>query len=147
MRDGNIVVKIETVNDHGEKVLEGSAEVARPTSVYVFTGQGSQEPGMDMDLYNNSPAAHAVWEAADSHLPAVYGFSIVEIVKDNPKEKTIRFGDIKGQAIRQRYMDMTYDSMDKEGNVTRPLFADIDVRTPKYPPFWSPHRSDRPCCH
>ena len=30
-------------------------------------------------------------------------------------------------------MDMTYDTMDKDGNVkTLPLFADIDVRTPKY---------------
>jgi fatty acid synthase subunit alpha len=42
---------------------------------------------MDLDLYNSSPAARAVWEGADAHLLAVYGFSIVEIVKDNPKEK------------------------------------------------------------
>ena len=86
-----------------------------------------------MDLYNNSPAAHAVCDGADAHLLSVYGFSIIEIVKDNPKEKTIHFGGIKGQAIRQRYMDMTYDTMDKDGNVkTLPLFADIDIRTPKY---------------
>lgn len=133
MRGGNMVVKIETFNNSGEKVLEGSAEVAQPTTVYVFTGQGSQEPGMGMDLYNSSPAARAVWEGADAHLLAVYGFSIVEIVKDNPKEKTIHFGGIKGQAIRQRYMDMTYDTMDKDGNVkTLPLFGDINIRTPKY---------------
>ncbi|KAG6910835.1 hypothetical protein DXG01_007150 [Tephrocybe rancida] len=133
MRDGNIVVKVETFNSRGEKVLDGSAEVKQPNTVYVFTGQGSQEAGMGMDLYNSSPAARAVWEGADTHLLAVYGFSIVEIVKDNPKTKTIHFGGIKGQAIRQRYMDMTYDTMDKDGNVkTLPLFADIDVRTPKY---------------
>lgn len=133
MRDGNIVVNIETTNGRGEKVLSGSAEVSQPNTVYVFTGQGSQEPGMGMDLYNSSPAARAVWDGADAHLLAVYGFSIVEIVKDNPKEKTIHFGGIKGQAIRQRYMDMTYDTMDKDGRVkTLPLFADIDVRTPKY---------------
>ncbi|KAL0953237.1 hypothetical protein HGRIS_004490 [Hohenbuehelia grisea] len=133
MRDGNMVVNIETSNDRGEKVIQGSAEIAQPTTVYVFTGQGSQEPGMGMDLYNSSPAARAVWDGADTHLLAVYGFSIVEIVKDNPKTKTIHFGGIKGQAIRQRYMDMTYDTMDKDGNVkTLPLFADIDVRTPKY---------------
>jgi fatty acid synthase subunit alpha, fungi type len=53
MRDGNIVVKIETNNGRCEKVLEGSVE-------YVFTGQGLQEPGMGLDLYNTSPAAHAV---------------------------------------------------------------------------------------
>lgn len=133
MRDGNMVVKVETFNSQGEKVLEGTAEVAQPTTVYVFTGQGSQEPGMGMDLYNNSPAARSVWEAADAHLMAVYGFSIVEIVKDNPKEKTIHFGGIKGQAIRQRYMDMSYDTMDKDGTVkTLPLFGDIGVRTQRY---------------
>ena len=70
---------------------------------------------MGMDLYNSSPAACAVWEGADAHLLAVYGFSIVEIVKDKPKKKTIHFGGIKGQAIRKRYMDMTYDTMDKDG--------------------------------
>jgi len=74
-----------------------------------------------------------VWEGADAHLLAVYGFSSMEIVKDNPKEKTIHFGGIKGQAIRQRYIKMIYDTMDKHGNVkTLPLFADIDVRAPKY---------------
>ncbi|KZT01368.1 fatty acid synthase [Laetiporus sulphureus 93-53] len=133
MRDGNMVVKVETSNAKGEKVLEGTAEVAQPATVYVFTGQGSQEPGMGMDLYNNSPAARSVWEVADEHLTAVYGFSIVEIVKQNPKEKTIHFGGIKGQAIRKRYMDMTYDTMDKDGNVkTLPLFGDINVRTQRY---------------
>ncbi|KNZ81816.1 Fatty acid synthase subunit alpha [Termitomyces sp. J132] len=133
MRDGNIVVKVETFNGRGEKVLDGSAEVKQPNTVYVFTGQGSQEPGMGMDLYSSSSAARAVWEGADAHLLAVYGFSIVEIVKDNPKTKTVHFGGIKGQAIRQRYMDMSYDTMDKDGNIkTLPLFADIDVRTQKY---------------
>jgi fatty acid synthase subunit alpha len=102
MWDGNIVVNFTISNVAGEKVLEGTAEVAQPSTVYVFTGQGSQEPGTGMDLYNTSPAAHAVWEAANAHL-AVYGFSIIEIVKDNPKEKTIHFGGIKGQDIRQRY--------------------------------------------
>jgi fatty acid synthase subunit alpha len=83
--------------------------------------------------WESSPTAHAVWEGADVHLLAVYGFSIIEIVKDNLKEKTIHFGGIKGQAICQRYMDMTYDAMDKDGNVkTLPLFVDINVRTPKY---------------
>jgi hypothetical protein len=88
---------------------------------------------MGMNLYNASPAARAVWESADAHLLAVYGFSIIEIVKDNLKEKTVHFGGIKGQAIRQRYIDMTYDTMDKDRSIkTLPLFADIDSRTPKY---------------
>lgn len=133
MRDGNIVVNVQTLNQRGEKVIDGTAEVAQPTTVYVFTGQGSQEPGMGMELYNNSPVARSVWDAADAHLTVVYGFSILEIVKNNPKDKTIHFGGIKGQAIRQRYMEMTYDTMDKDGNVkTLPLFGDINVRTQRY---------------
>ena len=38
--DGNMAVKIEMSNNRGEKVLNGTAEVAQPTNVYVFTGQG-----------------------------------------------------------------------------------------------------------
>ncbi|KAF9502982.1 hypothetical protein BS47DRAFT_1310401 [Hydnum rufescens UP504] len=89
-------------------------EVAQPPTVYVFTGQGSQEPGMGMDLYGSSPMARAVWDSANEHLLAIYGFSIIELVKQNPKQKTIHFSGIKGQAIRQCYIDMTYDTMDKD---------------------------------
>ena len=78
-----MVIKVETYSDRGLKVLEGTAEVAQPPTAYAFTGQGSQEPGMGMELYNNSPAARAVWDTADAHL-AVYSFSIIEIIKDNP---------------------------------------------------------------
>ena len=98
MRDsGNIVVRVETANDRGEKALRGTAEIARPTTVYVFTGKDSQEQGIGMDLYNSSLTARAVWDV-DAHL-AVYGFSIIESVKDNPKQKTIHLSGIKGQAI------------------------------------------------
>ena len=124
MQDGNIVVNVKTSNSRGEKVIQGSAKVSQSSTVYVFTGQGSQEPGMAMDLYNSSPAARAVWEGADAHLLAVYRFSIVEIIKDNPKEKMIHFSGIKGEAIQQCYMDMTYDTMDKDGHVkTLPIFC------------------------
>ncbi|KAG8733585.1 3-oxoacyl-[acyl-carrier-protein] synthase [Ceratobasidium sp. 423] len=131
-----LTVKLTTVktsNQRGVRVLSGTAEVAQVPSVYVFTGQGSQEPGMGIELYNSSPAARTIWEAADVHLLAVYGISTVDIVKNNPKEKMIHFGGIKGQAIRQRYMAMSYDTTDKDGNVkTLPLFADIHVCTPQY---------------
>lgn len=86
---------------------------------------------MGMELYANSPVARAVWDEADVHLGEVYGFSILEIVssaglsvsssinilmtsfalsqvRTNPKEKTVHFGGLKGQATRQKYMEMTY---------------------------------------
>lgn len=115
------------------KVLVGTAEVEQAPTGYVFTGQGSQEPGMGMALYNESAVAKAVWDEADRHLGEVYGFSILEIVRNNPKEKVVHFGGIKGHGIRQRYMEMTYQTTDKDGNVkTLPLFGDIDLRTSRY---------------
>jgi fatty acid synthase subunit alpha len=45
----------------------------------------------------------------------------------------VHFGGLKGQRIRQRYMDMTYHTSDKNGNIkTLPLFPDIDLRTSRY---------------
>jgi fatty acid synthase subunit beta len=133
MHDGKKVIKVEVFNQDDTKVLDGQAEVLQPPTTYVFTGQGSQEVGMGMELYNNSDVARAVWDAADAHLTSVYGFSIIDIVKNNPKELTIHFGGIKGQAIRQRYMELTYDSVDEQGQVkTQPLFGDIDLHTTSY---------------
>ena len=45
---GHAHVGITTVNQRGEKVLENTAEVAQPPTVYAFTGQGSQEQGMGL---------------------------------------------------------------------------------------------------
>jgi acyl transferase domain-containing protein len=72
MNAGLKVIKVETFNQRDEKVLEGTAEVMQPPTTYVFTGQGSQEQGMGMELYNSSPAAKAVWDAADQHLLKTY---------------------------------------------------------------------------
>ncbi|KAG1835332.1 acyl transferase domain-containing protein [Suillus subalutaceus] len=114
MRDGNMVVKVEMLNQREENILEGTAEVAQATTIY-----GSQEPGMGMDLYNSSSAARAVWEGVDAHLLAVYGFSIVEIVKDNPKEKTIHFGGIKGQIALVMTEKAAFEDMCAKGFVQK----------------------------
>jgi fatty acid synthase subunit alpha, fungi type/fatty acid synthase subunit beta, fungi type len=90
MKDSNVVVKVEPTNQRGDKIIQGATEVAQPPTVYVFTGQGSQEPGMGMDLCGSSPAVRAVWDGANEHLLAIYGLSIIELVKQNPKEKTMR---------------------------------------------------------
>ncbi|KAI9613677.1 hypothetical protein KEM48_003676 [Puccinia striiformis f. sp. tritici PST-130] len=88
---------------------------------------------MGMALYTESAVARAVWDKADRHLGEVDGFSVLEIVRNNPKEKIVHFGGIKGHGIRQRYMEMSYQTTDKEGNVkTLPLFGDIDLRTSRY---------------
>ena len=77
--------------------------------MYVFTGQGSQSSRRlrVLDHRNRQRQSQA---------------------EDYPLRRMI-----KGQAIHQRYMDMTYDTMNEDGNVkTLPLFGDINVRMPKY---------------
>jgi fatty acid synthase subunit beta len=77
MVSGRKIIKVEVINrDSEEKVLIGEAEVEQPSTAYVFTGQGSQEQGMGMELYATSPVAKEVWDRADKHFMDNYGMSI-----------------------------------------------------------------------
>ena len=74
MVSGRKIIKVEASNKETEaKVLTGEAEVEQPVSSYVFTGQGSQEQGMGMELYGSSPVAKEVWDRADRHFMENYG--------------------------------------------------------------------------
>lgn len=74
---GRKMIKVEASNkETEEKVLIGEAEVEQPVSSYVFTGQGSQEQGMGMELYSSSPVAKEVWDRADRHFMENYGKSL-----------------------------------------------------------------------
>ncbi|THH18826.1 hypothetical protein EW146_g2233 [Bondarzewia mesenterica] len=79
-------LSVKSSASRGEKVFQGMAEVAQPYTVYVFTGQGSQEPGTGM-CTTLHPRCPCFWEGADLYLLAVYGFSIVEIVQDQQWER------------------------------------------------------------
>ena len=73
---GRKIIKVEASNkETEEKVLVAEAEVEQPVSAYVFTGQGSQEQGMGMELYNSSAVAKEVWDRADRHFMENYGKS------------------------------------------------------------------------
>ncbi|OXV07980.1 hypothetical protein Egran_04257 [Elaphomyces granulatus] len=131
---GRKIIKVEASNrETEEKVLVGEAEVEQPVSAYVFTGQGSQEQGMGMDLYARSPVAQEVWDRADRHFLENYGFSIIEIVKNNPKELTIYFGGPRGKAIRQNYMSMSFESVNADGTIkSEKIFKEVDENTTSY---------------
>jgi fatty acid synthase subunit beta len=131
---GRKIVKVEAINqDTEDKVLLGEAEVEQPVTSYVFTGQGSQEQGMGMELYASSPVAKEVWDRADKHFLENYGFAITNIVKNNPKELTIYFGGPRGKAIRQNYMSMTFETVNADGTIkSEKIFKEVDENTTSY---------------
>ncbi|KAI1460005.1 fatty acid synthase beta subunit [Annulohypoxylon moriforme] len=114
MVSGCMIIQIEVVksDETREKVLVGEAIIEQPTSAYIFTGQGSQEKGMGMELYEKSAVARDVWDRADRHFLNTFGFSILEIVRHDPKELTVYFGGSRGKAIRKNYMAMTCQSLE-----------------------------------
>ena len=134
MVSGRKIIKVEASNKDTEtKVLDGEAEVEQPVSSYVFTGQGSQEQGMGMELYGSSPVAKEVWDRADAHFMENYGFSITDIVKNNPKELTIHFGGPRGKAIRENYMSMTFESVNTDGSIkSEKIFKEVNENTTSY---------------
>ncbi|KAK3715893.1 beta subunit of fatty acid synthetase [Vermiconidia calcicola] len=134
MISGRKIIKVEATKvENEEKVLLGEAEVEQPVSSYVFTGQGSQEQGMGMELYNSSAVAKEVWDRADKHFMDNYGFAITNIVKNNPKELTIHFGGPRGKAIRQNYMSMTFETVATDGSIkSEKIFKEITDDTNSY---------------
>lgn len=131
MINGRKIIKVETKNiDTDTVVLTGEAEIEQPITTYVFTGQGSQEQGMGMDLYGSSEVAREVWDRADRHFIDNYGFSILNIVKNNPNELTVHFGGSKGRKIRDNYIGMMFETIGPDGDIkAEKIFKDIDHST------------------
>jgi fatty acid synthase subunit beta len=133
MLEGNKIIKIEARNVATQaKVLVGECEIEPMESAYLFTGQGSQEMGMGMDLYETSPAARAVWDRADKYFDEAYGFLLTDIVRRNPKSLTVHFGGRRGASIRKKYLTMMYDSYTKSGEKTSKRFFDIHEYSASY---------------
>ncbi|MFL6089552.1 MAG: fatty acid synthase subunit beta domain-containing protein [Aeromicrobium sp.] len=90
--DGDEIIDV-TARVGGEVVLTATGRLAAPRTVYVFPGQGIQSRGMGMEGYARSKAARDVWDRADAHTRAELGFSILEVVRENPTDLRVRAAD------------------------------------------------------
>ncbi|KAL9046344.1 MAG: hypothetical protein Q9214_000797 [Letrouitia sp. 1 TL-2023] len=120
MIDGRMLLKIQAFNhQNGEKVVDVETEVEQSPTAYLFTGQGSQEKAMGMALYENSDAARTLWDNVDKYLHESYGFSIIDIVRNDPKSLTVYFGGAKGREIRNNYLAMVIERVRPNGQVVQ----------------------------
>ncbi|OAP62564.1 fatty acid synthase subunit beta [Fonsecaea erecta] len=131
MQAGLAIYDIEVQEaESGTRVLTGSALATQPATTIVFTGQGSQEKGMGMDLYASSSVARGIWDIADAYFLEHLGVSILNIVRDNPKEIKVHFGGARGRELRRKYMSMQDQVQNAEGKLEpRPLFPTIKEDT------------------
>jgi fatty acid synthase len=84
VRDGHRRIEVRVESARGT-VAVAEAEVAPVPTAYVFPGQGIQARGMGLDALSRSAAARSVWERADRVCRERLGFSVLEVVRDNPK--------------------------------------------------------------
>lgn len=87
VRHGGMTLEV-TCRIDGQLVSRGTALVRAPEAAFVYPGQGIQKQGMVLDERAKSPAAREVWERADKLTRTKLGFSILGLVRDNPKELT-----------------------------------------------------------
>lgn len=87
VRGAGLVLEI-TCRDNKEVVSRATAVCRPAVSAYVYPGQGIQKQGMTLDERSASPAARRIWERADKLTRSKLGFSILAVVRDNPKELT-----------------------------------------------------------
>ncbi|PWY77010.1 fatty acid synthase beta subunit [Aspergillus heteromorphus CBS 117.55] len=134
MIDGRMRFAIDVVRkENEERVLEAEAVAEQPATAYLFTGQGSQSKGMGMELYKSSAVAKSLWDGIDAQLYESYGWSVLDIVRNNPKSVTVHFGGKRGRQIRQNYLAITTETVLPDGTrVETPVLSDLTASSTSY---------------
>jgi hypothetical protein len=122
---GNTVINFTTSNAVGTNISEGTIEVARPSTIYVVTGQGSQA------LVRHGHLQHLASCSTNAHPFTVSGFPIIKIVESDPKGSPSTCSGIKRQHKCQRYMGMTYDAMGMDGNAKTLPYSPVSTFEPQ----------------
>ncbi|MEM3341239.1 MAG: acyltransferase domain-containing protein, partial [Thermoplasmata archaeon] len=128
MAGGFINIAARAVSEKSGEVLKAYAQVKLPPTFYAYVGQG--DPSSLRQAYNQilgeSEVARRIIDRAEEYFRTNFGFSLLEIISENPKEIRIYFGGEKGERIRKNYMAFSYT--DASGQAKR-LFPDIDEST------------------
>lgn len=152
MVQGRKLIEVTATNERsGDTVLKAEAEIEDPKTAYVFTGQGSQAKGMGMELYASSAVVRDIWDKADKHMIETYGksrhnlisyfmltpypigWSLLEVIRNNPKSLTVHFGGQRGRRIRNNYLSMQIERTDPNGRTyTEPILRDLKPNTSCY---------------
>ena len=83
---GRMVIEASAKRLSGEVVATAKVGVTAPRSAYVFPGQGIQQRDMGMPAMLRSASARKAWERADAFTRGALGFSILRVVRENPRE-------------------------------------------------------------
>lgn len=152
MVDGIMTFEVQVYNDEtNEKVLTAEADFEQAHTAYLFCGQGSQEKGMGSAQYETDEAVKEVWDRGDRHLFDLYGIllicfpefesfklivpagiSLLDIVRNNPKTKTVHFGGSKGRKIRSNYLRLTRKATRDGREVSIPVMDGLTYDSESY---------------